>query len=147
MKIILLKKISKLGQEGDIVQVKDGYARNFLFPQQFALKATDCNLKRIEKIKKEKVNEEKKLFDQAVKLKEDLSKVSITIAVRVKDNEEIYGTISEAQILKSLESEGVNLDSKKIILTEPIKKIGAYNIQISLYKDIIADLRVWVVKK
>jgi len=147
MKVILLKKISKLGQEGDVVSVKDGHARNFLFPQRCALEATDCNLKRIEKIKKDKESEEKKFLDRATKLKEELTNVSITIAVEAKDDEEIYGTIGEAQILKSLNTEGIDLGGKKIVLTEPIKKVGAYTVQVILYKDISVDLRIWVVKK
>jgi len=147
VKVILIKKVGKLGQEGDTVVVKDGYARNFLIPNGIALTATDDNLKKLQVIKKAKtklVVEEKNKY---LKVKEKIESVSLTIAVQAKEDEQLYGAIGEAQILKQLMTEGVELGKDKLVLDEPIKKLGVYNLKVNLYPEVEASLRVWVVKK
>ena len=147
MKIILLKKLGKLGQEGDTVVVKDGHARNFLIPNGMALTASDENFKRLQTIKKAKdklTGEEK---NKCLKLKEQIESVSLTITVEAKEDEQLYGAIGEVKILKQLTAEGVELGKDKIVLEEPIKKLGVYNLKVNLYPEVEASLRVWVVKK
>ena len=147
MKVILLKKLGKLGQEGDTVVVKDGYARNFLIPGGIALTASDENFKRLQTIKKakDKLAEEEK--NKCLKVKKQIENVSLTITVEAKQDEQLYGAIGEAQILKQLTAEGVELDKDKIVLEKPIKKLGVYNLKINLYPEVVASLRVWIVKK
>ena len=147
MKIILLKSIRKLGEEGDLVEVKDGYARNFLLPQGMALKATSVNCNRIEEIKKSQSKSKIKQKGFNVELKERIEKISLTITVEAKENEELYGKIGETQILKLLKAEGVELEKGKLILDESINKLGVYNLKIDLDSEIQANLRVWAVKK
>ncbi len=147
MRIILLKEVARLGKEGDIVEVKNGYARNYLIPYGFALKATRENLKKFEELKRreEKLLEKRK--KEALKLKEKLEKISLTIQAEVKENDEIYGSVGQVQIKNTLKEEGIEIEKDRIQLEEPIKKLGIYKVKINLEKDIDAFLRVWVVKK
>lgn len=147
MKVVLLKEVQKLGKEGDVLEVKNGFARNYLIPKGMALKAIEQNFKRLEELKKKKVKlleaKNKKLFV----LKAKIESISVTIPSEVKDDEEIYGSVGETQILKFLKEEGIELEKESFSLQEPIKKIGVYNLKVKLSADIEANLRVWIVKK
>lgn len=148
MKVILVKNIHGLGKEGDVVDVKDGYARNYLLPQGIALPATEDNFKRLERLAKLKEKEFRKQKEDALKRRDLLNKTSITILAEVKDNDEIFGTVGIPQILRSLNEEKIILHKKdRILLEEPIRKLGVYHIKISLFPSEEAELKVWVVKK
>lgn len=147
MQVILLKDSKKLGKEGDTVEVKDGYARNFLIPQGLALIVTEGSFKRLEEMKNVKAKAEKKKKKGFSKLKEEIEKISLTITAETKGEEELYGTINETQILKLLQSEGVELSKDALVMEEPINKLGVYNLKINVYHGVEATLRVWVVKK
>lgn len=147
MQVILLKDSKKLGKEGDTVEVKDGYARNFLIPQGLALIVTEGSFKRLEEMKNVKAKAEKKKKKGFSKLKEEIEKISLTITAETKGEEELYGTINETQILKLLQSEGVELNKDALVMEEPINKLGVYNLKINVYHGVEATLRVWVVKK
>lgn len=147
MKVILLKKVKKIGSEGEVTQVKDGYARNYLIPQGLALQATDDNLKSFQKTREMSLKTKERLVVKAQELKAALERISITITAQAKDDDEIYGAIHEAQILKGLKQEGIDLDEKRVVLEEPIKKLGAYTCKVMLHPDVEAKLRVWVVKQ
>lgn len=143
----MIKKTGKFNQEGEVVEVKGGYARNYLIPGGFALAATAGNLKRFKEIEKtrEKIAvREKSAF---LTIKEKIESISLTIATEAKDNEELYGAINETQILRLLKTEGVDLEKGVLVVEEPIKKIGVYNLKVKLHPQIEAALRVWVVKK
>jgi len=146
MKVLIIKKIEKF-KEGSIVDVKDGYARNFLITKGLALEETKENLERFENIKKQRLKLEELEKKKYLELKEKIEKLSITISAEVKNDDELYGSINESLILKELKEEGIELEKDKIQLEEPIKKLGIYNINIKLHPEIIARLRVWVVKK
>jgi large subunit ribosomal protein L9 len=147
MKVIVIKSFSKSKNIGEVVEVKDGYARNFLIPGGFALQATRDNFARLESIKRkeEKMAEKKK--EKFIAVKEKIENISITIPSEVKDEDEIYGSIGEAQILKSLSAEGIEVGDAELKIDEAIKKIGVYNIKVKLHPEVEANLRVWVVKK
>jgi large subunit ribosomal protein L9 len=147
MKIILLKSLKKLGNEGDTVEVKDGYARNFLIPQGLALAATEGSLQWLKEIKSVKSKAEEKKREKFLKAKEAIEKISLTITAEVKEGEELYGAVNESQILKLLASEGIELDKDSLVIDEPIKRLGVYNLKVNVYPDVEAVLRVWVVKK
>ncbi len=147
MQVILLKDLKKLGREGDAVEVKDGYARNYLIPQRLALVATKGNFKRLEEIKRVKAKIEESKKQDFSKIKEKIEKISLTVTAEAKDDEELYGAINEAQILKLLHSEGIELEKDSVVLDEPIKKLGVYNLKVNVYLGVEATLRVWVVKK
>ena len=147
MKVVLIKNVEKLGKEGDIIEVKDGYARNFLIPTGVALRATKGSFHEIEEIKKRKVKSEEKGKKEAIALKEKIEEISITLTTEVKEDEEIYGSIAEPQILRALKEEGFELDKGKLTLDEPIKKLGSYQIVVKIIPEVKATLRVWIVKE
>ena len=147
MNVILCQDVQSLGKIGQSIKVKDGYARNFLFPQKLAIVASDGNLKRIEQRKAKQAalyEEEKK---QAEKMAEKLSKVSCTVTVEVNDLEKLYGTVTEAEIVRALEQEGHKIDKKAIVIANPISELGIYEIGIKLHPEVIAKIRLWVTKK
>ena len=147
MKIILLKDLGKLGNQGEVKEVKDGYARNFLIPEGLALVANAANFKKLEEVKRTRNKLAEKTKEKFIQLKEEIDKISLTIAVEAKENEELYGAISEAQILKLLKDEGMDLEKGKLAITEPIDKLGVFNLKVSLHPEVEAIFRVWVVKK
>lgn len=147
MKVILLKDIRKIGKEGEIATVKDGYGRNYLIPKGLALMATDQNFKRIKDIANTKLKVAESQKQEALKIKEAIEKISLTITAQAKEDEELYGSITQGQILKLLKDEGVDLGKDKLIMDESIKKIGAYNLKVCLQRQVEATLRIWVVKK
>ncbi|MCF7888100.1 MAG: 50S ribosomal protein L9 [Candidatus Omnitrophica bacterium] len=149
MKVILLdNNMEKLGKEGDLVEVKDGYGRNYLIPNKLALPATKANLKKVEQLKKERVKKEKKQKQGLIALKDKLDGLSLTVATEAKEDDNLYGSIGEAQIIKLLkEKEEIELLKGKLSLQEPINKLGVYKIPVKIDKDLEANLRLWVVKK
>jgi len=147
MKIVLLKELARVGKEGQTVEVKNGYARNYLIPRGLALVATENNLKKLEMIKQSRLKAEQKMLDKVLKLKEALENTSLTLVTEVKKDEEIYGSIGETRILKALKEEGIELEHKKILLEDPIKKLGVYNLKVVLHPNVEANLKIWVVKK
>ncbi|MCF7869795.1 MAG: 50S ribosomal protein L9 [Candidatus Omnitrophica bacterium] len=149
MKVILLdNNVEKLGKEGDLVEVKDGYGRNYLIPNKLALPATKANLKKVEQLKKERVKKEKKQKQGLIALKDKLDGLSLTVATEAKEDDSLYGSIGEAQIIKLVkEKEKIEILKSKLFLKEPINKLGVYKIPVKIDKDLEANLRLWVVKK
>lgn len=147
LKVILREDVAGLGKTGEVKQVKDGFARNFLLPRRLALVASDENLKQIEiqrkKTEEKAVLEKKKALDLAQRL----SNVSVTIAVEVNEEGKLYGALSASDIVKAVSGEGVELDKKNIILKEPIKDLGIYDIEVKLFTEVLSKIKVWVVKK
>ena len=146
MKVILQEDVRGIGKKGQAVKVKDGYGRNFLLPRGLALKATSDNLAAVEKRLKfetERLNEQK---NKTQELADKLSGISCTVSVDTHDDDKLYGSITAVQIAASLETEGIFLDKKQIILDEPIKDLGIYSIEVRLSPEVKAKLKVWVVK-
>lgn len=147
MKVVLLKKIKKIGAEGDVVNVKDGFARNFLLPQGMALIHSEHNLRLFNAANKQKEKMLLKQKEEALKVKEKIDAMSLTILAEVKDGEDIFGSVGKQQIEKSLSEEGFVIDKDKIELEGPIRKLGIYNLPVNLFPGVIATLKVWIVKK
>ena len=147
MEVILSQDVPKLGQVGDVVKVKNGFARNYLIPRKLAFLATTANLKRIEQQKAQRVviNEQNKR--KAESLAEQLSKVSCTMTVEVNDLEKLYGSVTVSEIVQALEVEGFTIDRKDIILDKPIDELGIFEVGIRLHPEVIAKIRLWVAKK
>ena len=147
MELILSENVEKIGKIGDIIKVKDGFARNFLLPRRLAYKATPGNIKKIEqqKIKRNKVEEN--IQREAEALAEKLNKVSCTVTVEVNDLDKLYGSVSEADITKALSDEGFSIDKKNISLGNPIEQLGIFEVNIQLHPKVIAKVRLWVAKK
>jgi large subunit ribosomal protein L9 len=145
MKIILTEDIVNLGPAGEIVEVKDGYARNFLIPKKLAVAATRENMARVEQIKSAKANREERRKRNLATLAESLEGLSIDIPVQVGEDDKIYGAVTQHMILDALRAKGFNIERKTIQLEEPIKQLGVYNVEIKLHAEVKPQIRVWVV--
>ena len=146
MKIILRKNVKRVGNAGEVISVKDGFARNFLLPQGLALPATSDNLKRVEQDKK-KLEQERMTQKQKLKqLAARLNGLSCTITAEAHD-ENLYGSISADDIVRAIGEEEVTIDRQNIVLDAPIKKLGIYEVVVKLDAEIQATIKVWVVKK
>ncbi|MCX5692960.1 MAG: 50S ribosomal protein L9 [Candidatus Omnitrophica bacterium] len=147
MKVILIEDVKSIGSMGDIVDVKDGFARNFLFPENLARLAVGSNLKIIEDIKKKKTLAAAKEKKEAEALKEKISAFSCTIPVEAGEDDKLFGSVTSHDVSRAFESEGLSIDKRQINLEEPIKKLGVYNISVKLHPEVTAEVKVWVVKK
>ncbi len=145
MEVILNESIESLGKAGDIVQVSDGYARNYLIPKGIAIVANKKNIVQIEKQRAAILERAAKMKQEFEALAEQLSKLDIEIPVRVGEEEKLYGSVTSLDIAKAIEEKGYNVDRKKIILSEPIKALGEYEIPVKLSPDVTATLKVKVV--
>lgn len=147
MKAILIQAVDRLGRAGDIVNVKEGYARNYLFPKNIAKEATPGNMKILDSLKKKQALEDAKSLDEAKALAQTITALSITISARSGEEEKLFGTVTTEMISDALKAEKIIIDKKDIILDEPIKKLGVYQIGIKVHPEVKASLRVWVVKE
>ena len=147
MEVILSKDIDALGKLGEVVKVKDGYARNFLIPRKLAYIATASNLKRIEQQEKNRKIQDEKNKKEAEELADKLSKASCTVSVEVNDLDKLYGAISEADVVKALEVEGFTVDKRTIVIENPIEELGIFEIGVHLHPEVTAKIRLWVTKK
>lgn len=143
MKVILLKDVKGLGKAGDLVKSKTGYARNFLLPKGLAVEATPANLKKWEednKIRQEKERQEK---EEALKLKEELEKITVEIKGKGGEGGRLFGSITSKDIADTLKKQfKLEVDRKKIELKENIKTTGLINVDVRVYPEIVANLKV-----
>ncbi|MBF0331898.1 MAG: 50S ribosomal protein L9 [Candidatus Omnitrophica bacterium] len=147
MEVILCQDVATLGKAGDVVKVKDGYARNYLIPRQAAMAASKENLKNIEKVKAKMAATYEADRKVAEGVAEKLAKVSCTITVEVNDQEKLYGAVSEADILRALEQEGFKYERKDLALEKPVEELGIFDVGVKLHPDVIGKFRLWVTKK
>lgn len=148
MKIILKQDHDILGATGEIKEVKDGYARNYLIPRGIALAVTPSNLKTFEEIKKQKSRKIQKEIDEANKLSSDLANTSLTVYVKTAEDDKIYGSVTAQMIFNMLKEKGYeNIERKKILLHEHIKTLGEHFVDIKLHTNVIAKLKVLVEKE
>lgn len=147
MKVILTADVDKLGKAGDTLEVKDGFARNYLIPKKLAIAATSKNLNQLEHQKRIIQARENKKRQSAQALKEQIEKLSLTITCKVGESDRLFGSVTAMDIAKALEKENIKLDKRRIKLEEPLKTLGVYNIPIHLEKDIEATLKLWLVKE
>lgn len=147
MKVILRKDIEQLGKVGQLVDVKDGYALNYLIPRGFAYVAVKGNVKAI--VEEKKVLEKRELQElkNAQQLASDLEKISVTIPVQVGEEDKIFGTVTSQMIADSLLEKGYEIDKRKIDLDETIKTLGIYTANIKLHPSVNAKIKVWVVRE
>lgn len=146
MKIILKETIENLGRAGDIVDVKDGFARNYLIPKDFAVKAISGSLKHIETIKKKGLEKEVKDKAHAQSQAEILNNLVLIISKRVGEEGKLFGSVTERNIYEKIENETkISIDRRKIILKENIRYIGEYPVNIRLYPDVNAQVKVRVI--
>jgi len=148
LKIILARDYEKLGNAGDIVNVKDGFAKNFLIPNNIALFATRGNINQMEIVKKSLVKKEVKNIEDAKQVVTLLADLKLTFTVNSSPEGKLYGSITNKDIAeKILEERKVDIDKKKIELAEHIKEVGEYDVEVKLYKDVKAEIKIVVVSE
>jgi large subunit ribosomal protein L9 len=147
MEIILSQDVENVGKAGQVVKVKDGFARNFLIPKGLAVPSSPGNLKKLQQEKQSKLMQLEKIKKNAERLKEKLEQLSLTMPVLIQEEDKIYGSISGADIAQALKEEGIDIDKNLIILEEPIKALGIYEVPIKLHPEVISKIKLWIVKK
>jgi large subunit ribosomal protein L9 len=147
MKIILRKDVEKLGKAGEIIETKRGYARNYLIPQGFAIEASTANMKIIEQEKATAQRRFQQEVGSAEELAAQLNTVSVTAAIQVGEEDRVFGAITNQNIADLLAEKGYEIDRKKIILEEPIKALGVFEVPIKIHSEVEAKIKVWVVRE
>ncbi|MGA7838627.1 MAG: 50S ribosomal protein L9 [Ignavibacteriaceae bacterium] len=147
MKVILRQNAEGLGQVGDVVDVKDGYARNYLIPRKIAYTALKGNIRALDEEKKTLSKKREQELSAAETLAAELEKVSVTIPVQVGEEDKIFGTVTTQMISDALKEKGHELDKRKIEIDEPIKALGIYGVSIKLHPNVNAKIKVWVVRE
>lgn len=147
MKVILRKNFESLGQIGDVVDVKDGYARNFLIPRGIAYTALKGNLRTLEEEKKALAKRIQQELSAAEKIAAELEKVNIQIPVQVGEDDKLFGSVTTQMLSESLAEKGFEIDKRKIEIDEPIKSLGIYGVSIKLHPNVSAKIKVWVIRE
>lgn len=146
MKVILKKKVDKLGISGDIVNVSEGYARNYLIPRDLGMIADEKNVKALnhqKKVIQSHINSQRK---EAEILAEKISALSCTISKKVGEEEKLFGSVTTADIEEALVKEGFTISKKDIVIAEPIKALGVYTVLVKVAPGVESNLKVWVVE-
>jgi large subunit ribosomal protein L9 len=147
MEVILLEDLKGIGTRGDTVRVADGYARNYLIPHKIAISAAGSGAKVFREEERQRGVRENRLRRAAEKIASDMAKTSCTIPVQVGEEDRVFGAVTAQNIAEALGKAGFQVDRKKIMLDEPLKALGVYNVRVKLRTDVEAKVKVWVVKE
>jgi large subunit ribosomal protein L9 len=147
MEIILRQAVENLGKPGDVVTVKNGFARNYLLPHGMAFEATPGNLKRIAQERGRLEAAENERIGSAQELAKRLEEVQLTFSARVGEEGKLFGSVTSADIAEQLASQGFHIEKRLIDLHEPIKALGVYRVPVKLHADVKPEIRVWVIKQ
>ena len=147
MEVILRKDHDKLGTVGTKVVVKDGYARNYLIPRGMAYEATEGALRALEEEKHQADRRSNTELKSSEKLAQELEKVSITIPMKVGEDEKLFGSVTSQMIADSLKENGMEIDKRIIEMEEPIKALGIYSVNVKLHQNVTGKVKVWVVRE
>jgi large subunit ribosomal protein L9 len=147
MQIILQEDVEKLGTRGQVVEVKEGFARNFLLPRKLALEATPGNMKRLEKMRAVFAKKEATEKEAAQNQSELLAGVSLEITRKAGENDQLFGSVNAADISDALAAKGFNVDKRKIALADPIKLVGEFEIPVKLHREVTATVKLAVKKE
>jgi large subunit ribosomal protein L9 len=147
MKVILRQTYQNLGEVGDLIEVKPGFARNFLIPKKIAYVALKGNIRALEEEKKTSAKKSEREVHEAESLAAELEKVSVSIPVQVGEEDKIFGTVTTQMIADALKEKGFDVDKRKIDIEEQIKSLGIYQVNIKLHQAVTAKIKVWVVRE
>ena len=147
MKVILTEDITNLGSAGDLITVKDGYARNYLIPKGRVIMATTQNVKNLEHQKRHVLGRLNRVKREAENLAKKIEAVSCTVTKSAGEEDKLFGSVTSMDIHNSIKNEGIEIDKKKIILSEPIKTLGIFTVPVKVHPEVTANLKVWVVKE
>ena len=146
MDVILREDIDKLGSRGQVVQVASGYARNYLLPKRLAVAATEANKKIVEQERQSHLRKEAKQKNEAEDLGKMLHGVTVTIAQKAGENDQLFGSVTSKDVAEALEKQNFTIDRRKILLDEPIKQLGEHKVNVRLHKDVTTEITVNVVR-
>jgi large subunit ribosomal protein L9 len=147
MEVILREDVEKLGQRGQTVKVAPGFARNFLLPKRLAVAATASNKKIVDQEREAHLRREAKLASDARDLGALLASVSVTIAQKAGDNDQLFGSVTAKDIAEALEKQNFSIDRRKVMLEEPIRTLGEYKVTLRLHREVPVEIAVHVVKE
>lgn len=147
MKVILNADVKPHGKKGDVVNVSDGYARNFLFPRKLAVEATVSALDDVRKKEEARVKREAAERKAAAELADKLNKATVTVKVRCGDGDRLYGSVTSAEIAVALKDNGYDVDKRKIVLKDNIRNLGSYSVEVKVYAGISSKVAINVVKE
>jgi len=147
MKLILRQDFPQLGHVGDVVDVKDGYARNYLIPRNIAFEATPSSMRQLEEEKKQHERHIEKEKHSSEKLAAELEKVSITIQMKVGEEDKLFGSVTSQMIADSLKEKGLTIDKRLIDIEDSIKALGIYTVDVKLPGGVVGKVKVWVVRE
>ncbi len=146
MQVILKKDIEKLGAFGEVINVSDGYARNYLLPRGLVWPAEEKYLDKIKELQQHREAENIKEKQQAEELAEKIKNTSVTVEAQVGEDEKLFGSVTAMDIQAKLKESGIDIAKKDILIKEPIKALGVYNVSIKIHAEVEAECKVWVVK-
>ena len=147
MQIILQEDVEKLGNRGDVVTVKPGYARNFLLPHKLAIEATAGNMKALERIRGSLAKKTATELDAAKKQAELLQGVSLKFTRKTGENDQMFGSVTTADIADGLKAQGFEVDKRQIQLKDPVKALGEYPVTVKVFRDITSEIKIHVAKE
>ena len=147
MEVILREDIQKLGSKGDIVTVKDGYARNYLLPQKLALLATTGTRKQVAEMKAAAARKDASEKGAAETLAEQMSTVELTFTVKAGESDQLFGSVTSMDIAEALEAKGFSIDRRKVELAEPIRTLGEYTVPVRIHREVAASVKLQVVRE
>ncbi len=145
MKVILQEDVKNLGKMGDVVNVADGYARNYLIPGKFGVEANIKNIKALEHEKRKIEEKARKVRSEAQGLAERLSSLTLTVSAKAGEEERLFGSITSMDIAEALKKKGFDIERKKILLDEPIKRLGSYTVGIKIHSDVTSRVHLSVI--
>jgi large subunit ribosomal protein L9 len=147
MKVILRQEFGQLGKLGDVVEVKDGYARNYLIPRKIAYPATPSALRSVAEEKKQHARRIEKEKTGSEKLAAELGKMSLTIQMKVGEDDRLFGSVTSQMIADALQEKGITIDKRWIELEEPLKALGIYEVSVKLPGGVMGKVKVWIVRE
>lgn len=147
MEVILRQDIPKLGHRGDVVTVKNGYARNFLLPRKLAMEATAGNRKQVADMKAASARREAQEKEGAESLAAQLAEVSLTITAKAGESDQLFGSVTAMDIAEALEGQGFSIDKRRVLLEEPLKTLGEYSVPVRLHREVTGAVKVTVVRE
>jgi large subunit ribosomal protein L9 len=147
MEVILKEDVAKLGSRGDVVKVAEGYGRNFLLPKKLAIEATAANRAVIEQMKAAAVRRVAREKGDAEAIGKQLTGVELLFTRKSGEHDQLFGSVTSADIARELEHKGINIDRRKIQLDEPLKQVGDFNVPVKLHRDVIVPVKVTIQKE
>ncbi|MCD6413801.1 MAG: 50S ribosomal protein L9 [Elusimicrobia bacterium] len=147
MKVVLAKNIDGLGEIGEVKEVADGYARNYLMPKNLAMPATPGAIRQIEKRRVLYIEKKGRQLQKAKALKENLQKIEISIVREVHEEKKLFGSVTVSEIVDALKEKGIEIKGSQVAIEEPIKEVGIYNVAVKLHPEITASVKIWVAPK